>query len=243
MTTEAELRVQLAACYRIFDYLGWKEIIYNHITVKIPSAENQFLINPFGLLYSEVTASNLIKVDCAGKILEDTPYMVNPAGMLIHSAIHAARSDIHCIAHTHTTAGMTVACQQEGLRFDNFYSVLLYNKIAYHDFEGITVLADEKHRLVDNLGDKNIIILRNHGLLVGGATIEETFLNMWILQRACEIQVSVDQTGKSNIGVSKIIAEKSEELHNIQTTGREYGALEFNAMLRKIELIDPSYKD
>jgi len=243
MDPESGLRQQLAACYRIFDYLGWGELIYNHITVKIPGTDDQFLINPFGLLYSEIKATNLIKVDFEGNILQDTPHKVNLAGILIHSAIHAARVDIHCIAHTHTTAGMTIACQQTGLRTDNFYSVLLHNKIAYHNFEGITVQAEEKPRLIANLGSKNIMILRNHGLLTGGGTIAEAFYNMWILQRACEIQTSVDQTGKLNTHISNTIAEKSADLRKIQLAGREVGGLEFAAMVRKMELIDPSFRD
>ena len=167
MKTEQEIRVELAALYRIFDYLGWSEMIYNHITVKIPSEENAFLINPYGLHYSEVKASNLVKVDINGKVLDDTPYRANPAGMTIHSAIHAARPDAHCISHTHTTEGMAIACLEEGLRYDNFYSVLLYGQVAYHDFEGITVNPGEKERLVKSLGNKNLLILRNHGLLDG----------------------------------------------------------------------------
>ena len=132
--TEQELRVELAACYRIFDYLGWAELIYNHITVKLPGDDEHFLINPYGLHYSEVTASNLVKVDINGNIVEPTEYAVNPAGIVIHTAIHAARHDVACIAHTHTDAGMAVACSAEGLRSDNFYSALLTNRVAYHDF-------------------------------------------------------------------------------------------------------------
>ena len=137
---EKDIRIKLAACYRIFDYVGWSEMIFNHITVKLPGTEGHFLINPYGLHYKEVTASNLVKVDIDGNIVEESEYPVNPAGMLIHSAIHSAREDAHCIGHVHTTAGMTVACQQEGLRIDNFYSVLLHNQVAYHDFRGITVV-------------------------------------------------------------------------------------------------------
>lgn len=243
---EQSLRVQLAACYRIFDHLGWDELIFNHITAKVPGEDGQFLINPYGLLYSEVTASNLVKVDIDGNILADSPYKVNPAGMVIHSAIHAARPDAHCIAHTHTDAGMAVACQQEGLRIDNFYSVLLHNRIAYHDFEGITVIPEEKDRLVANMGDKNHMILRSHGLLTCGASVAEAFMNMFGLQRACEIQVEVDKTGRSITPIAEDIAEKSEKLLNIlrsSTGGADTGALEFAAMVRKIDKIDPSYKD
>ena len=181
--TEQELRIQLAACYRIFDHMGWTEMIFNHITVKLPGDEHHFLINPYGLHYSEVTASNLVKVDIEGNIVEDTDYTVNPAGIIIHTAIHAARPEVHCIAHTHTNAGMAVACSQEGLRTDNFYSALLHNRVAYHDFEGLTVRDDEKPRLVANLGNKGLLILRNHGLLTCGRTIPEAFINQWTLER------------------------------------------------------------
>jgi ribulose-5-phosphate 4-epimerase/fuculose-1-phosphate aldolase len=169
MQTEQELRVELAAMYRIFDYLGWSEMIYNHITVKIPGIDNQFLINPYGLHYSEVKASNLVKVDINGNVI-----------------------DAHCISHTHTTDGMAISCQEEGLRHDNFYSVLLYGQIAYHEFEGITVDPGEKKRLVSSLGNKNLLILKNHGLLVCGRNIPETFIQTWGLQRACEVQIATD---------------------------------------------------
>lgn len=242
-SSEATLRVALAACYRIFDYLGWDELIFNHITAKVPGEHGHFLINPYGLHYSEVKASNLIKVDIDGNVIDDSPYKPNPAGMIIHSAIHAARPDAHCIGHIHSNAGMTVACQREGLRFDNFYSLSLYNRVAYHDFEGVTTNPDEKPRLVANLGDKNLLILRNHGLLTCGKTLPEMFLNMWLMQRACEVQIAVDSTGKDNIPISKAIAEKSEALFKMQMAGAAFGELEFNAMVRKIERIDSSFKD
>ena len=241
--TEQELRVQLAACYRIFDYMGWSEMIFNHITVKVPGPEHHFLINPYGLHYSEVKASNLVKVDIDGNIVEQTEYAVNPAGIVIHTAIHAARSDVHCIAHTHTNAGMAVACSQEGLRNDNFYSALLHNRVAYHDFEGITVMDDEKPRLVANMGDKNLLILRNHGLLAGGRSIPETFLNLWAIQRACEVQVATDATGRPSIPVSSEVLAKSEQLMAMQAMGGATGELEFNAFVRLIDKIDPFYKE
>jgi ribulose-5-phosphate 4-epimerase/fuculose-1-phosphate aldolase len=241
--TEQELRVKLAACYRIFDYMGWSEMIYNHITVKVPGPEQHFLINPFGLHYSEVKASNLVKVDIDGSIVEDTDYAVNPAGILIHTAIHAARPDIQCIAHTHTNAGMAVACTQEGLRADNFYSALLYNQVAYHDFEGITVMDDEKSRLVANLGNKSLMILRNHGLLAGGRSIPEAFQNLWAIERACQVQVTTDSTGRPSIPVGPEILAKSEQLVAIQGIGEPTGELEFKAFTRLIDKIDSSYKD
>ena len=239
---EQSLRVQLAACYRIFDYLGWSELIYNHITVKLPGPEKHFLINPYGLHYSEVTASKLVKVDLEGNVIGSALYPVNRAGIVIHTAIHAARPDVHCIAHTHTTAGMAVACSQEGLRADNFYSALLNNHIAYHAFEGITVMDDEKKRLVSNLGDKSLMILENHGLLSTGRSIAEAFVNLWGMERACEVQTLADSTGRPGIRISDAILAKSEQLAAIQSMGEPAGQLEFDAFTRLIEKIDPSYK-
>ena len=241
--TEQELRVQLAACYRIFDYLGWAELIYNHITVKLPGDKEHFLINPYGLHYSEVTASNLVKVDIEGNIVEPTDYEVNTAGIIINTAIHGARHDVQCITHTHTDAGMAVACSEDGLRSDNFYSALLHNRIAYHDFEGITVMDDEKPRLLANMGDKNMLILRNHGLLSCGRTIPEAFYSMWAMQRSCEIQVACDATGNALIPVADEVLERTGQLMAIQSMGQPAGELEFKAMTRIIDKLDPSYKD
>jgi ribulose-5-phosphate 4-epimerase/fuculose-1-phosphate aldolase len=239
---EQKLRVELAACYRIFDYLGWSELIYNHITVKLPGPEQHFLINPYGLHYSEVTASKLVKVDLDGNVIGSALYPVNRAGIVIHTAIHAARPDVHCIAHTHTTAGMAVACSQGGLRADNFYSALLNNHVAYHAFEGITVMEDEKKRLVSNLGDKSLMILENHGLLSTGRSVAEAFVNLWGMERACEVQTLADSTGQPGIQISDAILAKSEHLAAIQSMGEPAGQLEFEAFKRLIEKIDPSYK-
>jgi len=244
--SEKDIRIQLAACYRIFDYMGWSEMIYNHITVKVPDSDGHFLINPYGLHYKEVTASNLVKVDIDGNVVEESAFAVNPAGMLIHSAIHGARDDAHCIGHIHSTAGMTVACQQEGLRIDNFYSVLLHNQVAYHDFQGITVMDGEKEDLVKSLGEKSMLVLRSHGLLTCGRTVPEMFFNMAALQRSCEIQVSVDQAGRPIVPVPLEIAVKTEELLKVQMTSlgdAVPGELEFTAMQRMVDREDPSYKD
>jgi ribulose-5-phosphate 4-epimerase/fuculose-1-phosphate aldolase len=243
---EKDIRIKLAACYRIFDYMGWSEMIFNHITVKVPGSDDHFLINPYGLHYKEVTASNLVKVDINGEIVEASEYPVNPAGMLIHSAIHGAREDAHCIGHIHSTAGMTVACQQDGLRIDNFYSVLLHNQVAYHDFQGITVVDGEKEDLLASLGSKNLLILRSHGLLACGATIPEMFFNMWAMQRSCEVQVSVDQSGRPIVPVSTEIADKTAELLKLQMAsmvGKGVGELEFEAMQRLVDRQDDSYRD
>jgi ribulose-5-phosphate 4-epimerase/fuculose-1-phosphate aldolase len=187
---EWALRLQLADCYQVFDHLGWAEAIFNHISLRIPGPEHHFLMNPFGLNYDEVTASNLVKVDVKGDNVDPGPYRGNPAGFAIHGAIHESRADAQCVIHTHTTAGMAVACKATGLSHDNFYGALLHGGVAYHEFEGITVRPDERTRLVASLGDKNVLILRNHGLLALGPDLPSAFLLYWTLQRACEVQVA-----------------------------------------------------
>ena len=197
---EWTLRVRLAACYRVFDHLGWTESIFNHITVRVPGGDRPaFLINPFGLNYDEVTARNLVKIDTEGTPLEPTEHPVNRAGFVIHAAIHAHRPDAHCIMHTHTTAGMAVACKQAGLGHDDFYGAELYGDVAYHAFEGITVHDEEGPRLLASLGDKRVLILRNHGLLVVGSDVFNAFRWMWTLQRACEVQVAADALAGPNV--------------------------------------------
>jgi len=186
---EWKLRLELAACYRIFAHMGWVELIFNHITVRVPGPEKHYLINPFGLHYSEVTASNLIKVGLDGAPIHETPYTVNRAGFVIHSAIHDNREDAHCIMHVHTTAGMAIAQKEAGLSYDDFYGAQLWNEVAYHDFEGVTTRTEEQESLVASLGQKHVMILRNHGLLVCQESIPTAFWLMWTLQRACEIQV------------------------------------------------------
>ena len=205
---EWTLRVELAACYHIFDYLGWTEMIFNHITMRVPSDGHQFLINPYGLHYSEVTASNLVKIDLDGKIIGHSEYSVNGAGFVIHSALHAAVPDARCIMHTHTTAGMAVASSKRGLVPTNFYSATLYDAVAYHDFEGPSVFDDEKPRLVADLGDKRAMILRNHGLLVAGRTIPEAFELIFRLERACQIQMATEQIDEG-IMISQAVCQKS----------------------------------
>ena len=166
---ERDARLQLAACYRIFDHLGWTEMIFNHITLRVPGSERLFLINPFGLHYREVTASNLLLVDIGGNPVRESKWPVNRAGFVIHGAIHAAIDQAHCIMHTHTTTGMAVASLRDGLSYTNFYAAQLHGQVAYHDFEGVTVELDEQQRLVQDIGDKRAAILRNHGLLAWGA--------------------------------------------------------------------------
>jgi ribulose-5-phosphate 4-epimerase/fuculose-1-phosphate aldolase len=230
---EWAVRLELAACYRAFDWMGWSELIYNHITARVPGADRHYLINPYGLWYSEVTASNLVKVNIEGKAVDGSRYPVNVAGFVIHSAIHAAREDAHCIIHTHSTAGSAVACKKDGLRFDNFYAAILHGEVAYHDFEGVTTDTAEQSRLVASLGRKSILILRNHGLLVACPGVPEAFRTYWTLQRACEIQAATDAMAGDNLPVTaRVLAETPARTAPFRT-GPRPGGLEFDALLRR----------
>jgi len=235
-------RVQLAACYRIFAHLGWTELIYNHITVRLPGPEAHFLINPFGLMYGEVRASNLVKIDLKGNIVGESDWPVNPAGFTIHAAIHEHIPGAHCVMHTHTTPGMAVACARDGLSMSNFYAAQLHGKLAYHDFEGITVHADEGPRLVRNIGDRPAVILRNHGLLAWGDTVPRTFAILWLLNRACEVQVASMAMG-AVIEVPEDVQAKCtrDSLQFSPTFGA--GQDMFDALIRVVDRIDPSYRN
>jgi ribulose-5-phosphate 4-epimerase/fuculose-1-phosphate aldolase len=239
--TEWALRVQLAACYRIFADLGWTELIYNHITQRLPGDAGHFLINPFGLHYSEVRASNLVRIDARGERIGAGEWPVNPAGFTIHAAIHAGIAGAHCVMHTHTTAGMAVACSAAGLSMSNFYSAQLHGKLAYHDFEGITVHAEEGPRLVRNIGTCQAVILRNHGLLAWGRSIPEAFSILWLLNRACEIQVASLAMGPV-LAISEEIQKRCAR-DALQFDPR-FGAGEdvFAALTRRIDRADDSYR-
>lgn len=232
-------RVQLAAAYRIFDMLGWTEMIYNHITVRVPDSVTRgakhFLINPFGLHYSEVTASNLLKIDVHGNKLDaQNPWPVNPAGFTIHAAIHDKVPNAHCVMHTHTTNGLAVACTEGGLAQNNFYSAQLHDMVAYHDFEGITIHEDEAPRLLASMGNKPLMILRNHGLLAAAATLPLTFVHLWTLQRACDVQVTQAALGKA-IPIPHAVAVKTT--HDSFQFDQRFGAGQdvFDAMTRLVE--------
>lgn len=250
---ECAARVQLAACYRVFALLGWTEMIYNHITVRLPDSVTQgaiggagrspqFLINPFGLHYSEVTASNLVKIDVGGNILDGSRYPVNPAGFTVHAAIHEGLPGAHCVMHTHTTAGVAVACLQGGLQQTNFYSAQLHDMVAYHTFEGITIHADEAPRLLSSMGNRKAVILRNHGLLAWGSTLPQTFAILWTLQRACEIQLATLSMGPA-IPVPESIAQKCTR--DALQFNPDHGAGKdvFDALVRQVDRIDVSYQN
>ena len=243
---ERSTRVELAACYRVFAMLGWTEMIYNHITVRLPdsvtSGARQFLINPFGLHYSEVTASNLVRIDSRGQVLDGSPHPVNPAGFTVHAAIHEGVPDAHCIMHTHTTAGIAVACLQGGLQQTNFYTAQLHDMVAYHDFEGITIHAGEAPRLLKSIGSRQAVILRNHGLLAWGRSLPQTFAILWTLQRACEIQLATFSMGAA-IAVAEDIARKCTrdalQFNPNLGAGRDV----FDALVRQVDRIDTGYRE
>jgi ribulose-5-phosphate 4-epimerase/fuculose-1-phosphate aldolase len=239
---EWEARQQLAACYRVFDHLGWSEMIYNHITVKLPGEENAFLINPYGLHFSEVKASNLVKIDIDGNKLDGSPYPVNLAGFTQHSVFHRHLPDAHCIMHTHTTAGMAVSALEGGLQPINFYACNFIGQIAYHDFEGVTVRSEEGERLIANLGDKRVMMLRNHGILVMGRTLPEAFIKHWALQRACEIQLATLSMGKPLLVPDEVLAVHQRDLSKVQLPGGP-GAPDFAAMVRLVDRVDKSWRE
>jgi ribulose-5-phosphate 4-epimerase/fuculose-1-phosphate aldolase len=237
---EWQARVQLAACYRVFDLLGWTEVIFNHITLRVPGPQRVFLINPFGLMYHEVTASNLVAVDIEGRPVRPTEHAVNRAGFVTHSAIHGHVDQAHCVMHTHTTTGMAVACSQQGLSHDSFYGAQLHGRVAYHEFEGITVNPDERSRMLRSIGDKQCVILRNHGLLSWGHGIAEAFMWLWTLQRACDVQVA-----SRSIGATHAITHEARA-----QCVREAGPLEpavcaaaYTALLRKLDQAGARYAD
>ena len=238
-------RIELAACYRVFAMLGWTEMIYNHITVRLPASvageERQFLINPFGLHYSEVTASNLVKIDVGGRVLDGSAHRVNPAGFTVHGAIHEGLPGAHCVMHTHTTAGTAVACLQGGLQQTNFYSAQLHDMVAYHDFEGITIHAEEAPRLLASIGARQAVILRNPGLLAWGQTLPQTFAILWTLQRACEIQLATLGMGPA-IPITPAVAQKCTR--DALQFNPQLGAGQdvFDALVRQVDRLDASYR-
>ena len=239
---EWRARQELAACYRIFDLQGWTESIYNHITVKVPGEDGAFLINPYGLLYSEVKASNLVKIDIDGNKLDDSPYPVNRAGFVQHSLFHRHLPEAHAIIHTHTTATMAVCSLEGGLQPVNFYACNFMGRLAYHDFEGVTVRDEEGERLLKNLGNKRILMLRNHGPVVVGPTLPVAYVMYWSLQRACEIQLATMSMGKP-IRVSDGVVEVHQRDLAQTQIGAEPGRADFDAMVRKAERLDPSFRE
>jgi len=241
-SVERRLRVQLAAAYRIADHLGWSELIYTHISLRVPGPAHHFLINPYGLRFDEVTASNLVKIDLEGNAVGEQAYGANKAGFVIHGAIHEARDDAQCVFHTHTLAGMAISAQQDGLLPVHMYSHNFYGQLGYHDFEGPSMRMDEQQRLVASLGGHPALILRNHGLLTVGRTVPEAFIRMWRLERAAQVQLAA-QGAQMRLPSSEVCLQSQALGEEFLTDTAPIGELEFDALERIIERKDPSYKN
>jgi ribulose-5-phosphate 4-epimerase/fuculose-1-phosphate aldolase len=238
---EWEQRVALAACYRLVAQFGWDDLVFTHISARIPGPEHHFLINPYGLTFDEVTASNLVKVDLAGRKVMDGPHDVNPAGFTIHSAIHAAREDAGCVLHVHSINGIAVSAQRGGLLPLSQHSIFVLADLAYHDYEGVALNADEKPRLVRDLGDRRFLILRNHGLLTVGPTVADAFVAMYLLEASCMIQVRAQAGGGALIPIGQHIVDGATDQWRKVTHGAG-GAIAWPALLRRLDRLDPAYR-
>src|SRR5438093_6460586 len=237
---EWAVRVDLAACYRLVAHYGWEDLVFTHITARVPGAEEQFLINPYGLFFDEITASSLVKIDQDGNKLDDSPFPINPAGFVIHSAIHAGRHDARCVLHTHTLNGVAVSTQRAGLLPISQHSIAVLASLGYHDFEGPALRDDEKPRLVADLGDKTHLILRNHGLLTVGETVADAFVAMYYLETSCAIQVRAQSGGSELIPVPKEVLDAA---YAGPAQPRRRGETIWPGLLRRLDRSDPSYKD
>lgn len=239
---EWQARVDLAAAYRLVAFHGWDDLIFTHISARVPGADHHFLLNPYGMMFEEVTASSLVKIDLAGNKVMDSPHFVNPAGFTIHSAVHEAREDALCVMHLHTRNGIAVSAQQEGLRPLSQQAMFALSSLAYHDYEGLALDENEKPRLVADLGGKKFMILRNHGLLTLGQTAAEAFLGMFLLERACEIQVLAQSGGGELSPIPPGIIDRVASQMDAVTLGQG-AALMWPGLLRKLDRIDSSYRD
>ncbi len=241
---EWDVRVKLAAAYRLVDYFGWCELIYGHLTARVPGPEHHFLINPYGLNYDEVTASNLIKIDLDGnKVDPDCEHPVSVAGFVIHSAIHMSHAEQNqVVMHTHSRSGMAIAALEEGLLPVSMGSTALYQNISYHDYEGVSLYLEERDRLIAALGNNQSMILRNHGLLTTGRTVAETFLRHYRLERAAQVQLDASAAGRLRILDESIAKKSADEVNQFAAMEDDSGALEYAALLRKLDKIDPGYK-
>lgn len=239
---EWQARVDLAAAYRLVAHYGWDDLIFTHLSARVPGPEHHFLINPYGMMFDEITASSLVKINLQGEIVLPSPYFINPAGFTIHSAVHAAREDALCVIHLHTAYGIAVSAQEKGLLPISQQSLFALASLAYHGYEGLALNEDEKSRLVADLGDKNNMILRNHGLLTVGKTAAEAFLSMYILESACRIQILAQSGGATLLPVSEAILENVASQLSAVTVGQ--GAqLAWPGLLRKLDRVDPSFRE
>jgi ribulose-5-phosphate 4-epimerase/fuculose-1-phosphate aldolase len=238
---EWNLRVQLAACYRLVAMYGWSDLVFTHISARVPGPEHHFLINPYGLMFDEITASSLVKVDQDCNKVIDSPFPVNPAGFVIHSCIHQAREDVGCVLHTHSRAGVAVSAQKQGLLPISQQSTFVLPFLGYHDYEGVALRDDEKPRLEKDLGNNRFLMLRNHGLLVVGRDVPEAFLNMYIFENSCRIQIDALAGGSEVQHVDPRILQGMEQVMKTVSSGQ--GAMiAWPALLRRLERTDPSYK-
>ena len=238
---EWQLRVDLAAAYRLVALYGWSDLIFTHISARIPGPEHHFLINPYGMLFEEITASSLVKVDQDCNKLNDSPFPVNPAGFTIHSAVHAVREDAGCVMHTHTRAGVGVSAQKNGVLPISQQSTFVLASLAYHAYEGVAFRDEEKPRLQADLGDRQFLMLRNHGLLTVGRTIADAFLNMYVFESTCQIQLAAQSGGAELTEVDPLILQGVAHAMKVQTSGMG-GAFAWPALIRKLERLDGSYK-
>ena len=232
---EWALRVELAALYRVVDHLGWCDLIFNHVTARVPGPQRHFLINPFGLRYDEVTASNLVKIDLDGRPVGATRFAVNAAGFVVHAAVHRFREDAHCVMHTHTRAGMAVACKADGLSHDSFYGAMLTGEVAYHPFEGVTVHEDEIPRIAASLGTRDHLILRNHGLLTCGPDPATCFFRMWLLQRACETQCDAQAIAGAHATLSDDVRRRTREDRERSRIDPNLARTVLGALVRRVD--------
>lgn len=237
---EWQQRVDLAACYRLVAQFGWDDLIFTHISARVPGSEHHFLINPYGMLFEEITASSLVKVDLQGNKVMESEYDINPAGFTIHSAIHAAREDAKCVLHTHSINGVAVSAQKEGVLPVSQQSILVLASLAYHDYEGIALREDEKPRLVADMGDKLFLMLRNHGLLTVSENIADAFLYMYLFEAACMIQVRAQSGGGELIPIAPQIIETAQAQAQA-VTHNAGGALAWPALLRRLDRKNPGY--
>jgi ribulose-5-phosphate 4-epimerase/fuculose-1-phosphate aldolase len=239
---EWEQRVQLAACYRLVAHFRWDDLIFTHISARVPGAEHHFLINPYGMLFDEITASSLVKVNLAGEKVMPSPYEINPAGFVIHSAIHAAREDAKCVLHLHSLNGIAVSAQKKGVLPISQQSIFVLASLAYHDYEGVALNDDEKPRLVRDLADKHFLMLRNHGLLTVADNVPDAFLLMYLFEAACTIQVRAESGGGELIPIDpRIIAGARAQA--AQVTRGAGGALAWPGLLRRLDRTDRSYAE
>jgi ribulose-5-phosphate 4-epimerase/fuculose-1-phosphate aldolase len=239
---EWQARVDLAAAYRLVALYGWDDLIFTHISARVPGADHHFLLNPYGMMFEEVTASSLIKIDLAGNKVMDSPYFINPAGFTIHGAVHEAREDALCVMHLHTANGIAVSAQKNGLLPLSQQAMFALASLAYHDYEGLALDEEERPRLVSDLGDKKFMILRNHGLLTLGRSAAEAFLGMFLLERACEIQILAQSDGGELSRIPAPIIERVASQMSAVTMGQG-AALTWPGLLRKLDRIDSSYRD